>query len=449
MTDDFMVKFNDFGEKYEDLVNEERSADKSFRKEFEGEHLELLLELFHQKVPTKVESAIKQSVLDPELRETNQPINELDPFASADASAEDLTMSAWANAEPPTEDIDPALWQRFISRKQSHMDLEARVKEAGDTHEQMSRHLVSLQAHDRTIMEEMVELEERAKSVQDNRSRFALNTEVMLKTRQGHVEIDEAPVVTDLKDCEMIERGIVEELNTLIQKSGREKVGTLEEIMVSRSAINLLRWTKKKLSLEHKDAVDLTTELQLLRVTKSLQVLIKMGGHDNQKAAELKRLDRKIEFLNHATREKTLGKKLKLMQVKKKIRQQTRENDRLLGTVQDLEAAVRERVQISNIRDGDGGDTRKQADARMKNLVTRRKLVDLAKLQADEIKFLRDQVESLRKRTFASFAVPHIPANPDELRYDQFDKGGSRPKSRPFSKQGSRGGDYDGRAVTR
>lgn len=160
----------------------------------------------------------------------------------------------------------------------------------------------------------------------------------------------------------------------------------------------------------------MTTELQLLRVTKSLQSLIKMGGHDNQKAAELKRLDRKIEFVSHSTREKTLGKKLKLLQVKKKIRLQNRENERLLETVQELEAAVRERVQISTIRDGEQHDERKASDTRMKALVTRRKLVDLAKLQAEEIKFLRDQVESLRKRTFASFAVPQLPTNPDDKR---------------------------------
>lgn len=52
--------------------------------------------------------------------------------------------------------------------------------------------------------------------------------------------------------------------------------------------------------------------------------------------------------------------------------------------------------------------------ARMQSLVTRRKLVDLAKLQSEEIKFLRDQVEQLRRRTFASFAIPQVQTNPDE-----------------------------------
>jgi len=43
--------------------------------------------------------------------------------------------------------------------------------------------------------------------------------------------------------------------------------------------------------------VDTTTELQLTRVTKRLQNLIKMGGHSNKAAAELSRLEREHSFL--------------------------------------------------------------------------------------------------------------------------------------------------------
>ena len=52
----------------------------------------------------------------------------------------------------------------------------------------------------------------------------------------------------------------------------------LKETSGSHMAMHLLKWNKKKLVLEHKDAVDLTTEMQLLRVSKELQALIEMGG---------------------------------------------------------------------------------------------------------------------------------------------------------------------------
>ena len=40
------------------------------------------------------------------------------------------------------------------------------------------------------------------------------------------------------------------------------------------------------------------------------------------------------------------------------------------------------------------------AEKRMKDIITRRKLVDLAKAQAQEIAILRAEVERLRMRTF-------------------------------------------------
>lgn len=66
---------------------------------------------------------------------------------------------------------------------------------------------------------------------------------------------------------------------------------------------------------------------------------------------------------------------------------------RLEETVAQLEAAVREREQIRAIREEEGPEEKEgMRDARMKAVVTRRKLVDLAKLQSEEIKFLRTQV---------------------------------------------------------
>jgi len=51
-------------------------------------------------------------------------------------------------------------------------------------------------------------------------------------------------------------------------------------------------------------------------------------------------------------------------------------------------------------------DSKHSAGKRMRLLIVRRKLIDLAKIQNEEIKILRAEVERLRKRTFASFPRP-------------------------------------------
>ena len=320
------------------------------------------------------------------------------------------------DARDKPESLDGELWEALLQRRAGWIDKEREVRRASYRMHEMALHLAHLHEMATALAAEVRSLTAYRANLLEARSLFALNTEVLLHVQQGCVEIAESPVVSDLAECNMIDRSSVEALNAVIQKAGAEKVDILRDTTVSRTAINLLEWTRAKLALEHADSVDLTTELQLLRVTKSLQSLIKMGGHDNQKAAELKALDRKMEFVAAASRDALLGKKLRLLKVRKKIKQQTRENERLYETVQELEAAVKERMQISSIRDeGRLEETRAGAE-RMKALVTRRKLVDLAKLQSEEIKFLRNEVGQLRQRTFASFAIPNMPQhhNPDE-----------------------------------
>jgi hypothetical protein len=228
---------------------------------------------------------------------------------------EDVRYLELSERERP-ESVDPELWYALLERRQDYIDRERGVRRFNYRLQELALHLKQLQLMGAALHSEWRQLAQYLSNVAEARALFSLNCEVVLRIQQGQVEIDESPVVSDLRQCEMIDRAGVERLNALIQTAGSEKVEILKDTCVSRTAINLLEWTRKKLSLEHADSVDLTTELQLLRVTKSLQSLIEMGGHDNQKAAELKSLDRKIEFVSVANRDALLGKKLKLIKVR-------------------------------------------------------------------------------------------------------------------------------------
>lgn len=129
-------------------------------------------------------------------------------------------------------------------------------------------------------------------------------------------------------------------------RSPPPQVALLKELIRGRAQLNSLQWTKEKLALEHQDAVDLTAELQILRVTRNLQDLIKAGGHDSQHAAEHRKYDRKMAFLKAATGEKLLGKKEVVDKLRSQLRQRKKENDRLEVTVQHLQTSVKERLQV-------------------------------------------------------------------------------------------------------
>jgi len=339
-------------------------------------------------------------------------IESLKPFADRLPEEEEPRYVELEPSERP-ESLHPEIWARFLQKRRYQFDKDLELKRCQAQMVHMQRHYSHLQSMRQALEHEVASVAYQLGHLQVERQKQALNSEIMLKVKQGLVEVQDSPVLEDLKDSEMIERVCVERLNEHIQHLGREKVEILKEMTSSKSAISLLKWSHRKLDLEYKDAVDQTTELQLLRVTKSLQTVIKMGGRDQQKAAEIKKLDRTIDFLAQAQDEQTLEQRSALASLQRRIQATSRENTRLAQTVSQLTVAVQERQQIKDIG-GPSITTDVRNDQKMKQIVTRRKLVDLAKVQSEELAYLRQQVESLRRRTFASFAIPPVVHNPDE-----------------------------------
>ena len=67
---------------------------------------------------------------------------------------------------------------------------------------------------------------------------------------------------------------------------------------------------------------------------------------------------------------------------------------------------VAERQSVQKSRDaarGATGDAHATATAKMKKVVARRQLVDTARAQAEEIDYLRAELDKMRQRTFPSF----------------------------------------------
>jgi hypothetical protein len=54
-------------------------------------------------------------------------------------------------------------------------------------------------------------------------------------------------------------------------------------------------------------------------------------------------------------------------------------------------------------RGGTGGDPISMAATKMKKVVARRHMVDTARAQAEEIDYLRQELDKMRQRTFPSF----------------------------------------------
>jgi len=80
------------------------------------------------------------------------------------------------------------------------------------------------------------------------------------------------------------------------------------------------------------------------------------------------------------------------------IRRKEKENEHLDADLEELALSVAERRNVNEANAAGRSDT--GAERRLQDIVARRKLVDLAKAQAQEVAVLRAEVERLRMRTF-------------------------------------------------
>ena len=194
---------------------------------------------------------------------------------------------------------------------------------------------------------------------------------------------------------------MIAELNAQIRALGGEKVGVLEEIKEFRKEIALLQWENERADREAEDLVELTRELQLLRVTKDLQERINGGGEDNQQA-EAVRLERKLEQIKINHEEKVDEYKRQVGKIHKLVHDKDTEMGSLKAQIEQLEASVLEREAIHSIQTATNDDsadaTQRFADVHMK-----RKLQTLVGMQTQEIELLRDELDRLRRRTFPTF----------------------------------------------
>lgn len=148
-----------------------------------------------------------------------------------------------------------------------------------------------------------------------------------------------------------------------------------------------------------------TKELQLLRVTKNLQSILK-HGEETSSQSEVTALEARLDH-NKMLHEKHLIEKRKHIQkMRSSIEEKRLHNDYLLKQIRELEQTVDNLEQLRN-------QSRNQYDGsrsarRMRNLMTQRKLQDLSLAQQEEIQMLQTELEKMKLRSFPSFTFTEV-----------------------------------------
>jgi WD40 repeat protein len=335
--------------------------------------------------------------------------------AAREAAMQPLDLE---NEMPEGFEVDVAVLSGVQKQRMKKIEVECDIREKLDEVKKLQVRESELTFAANSLSQKVAETEASIAELEERIAFNAINHEVLISIKQGFVEVPQEAVVTDYTDACLINRNIVSERNERIRELGGGKIAVLESIKDFNKKINLMKWETNYLKMMESNMEEKYMDLHMLRVTKDLQSFLKGGANVDRHKVDYEKAEKKMVYIqkNHTL---NLAKIMKAKALKEKeVAQKEAENKRLAAHVAELEKNVAVRASIHRARasGGDGvADPNAAGHARMKAIVTRRKLLDLARAQTDEIEFLRQELDRLRQKTFPSFATRRNPnINPDD-----------------------------------
>ncbi|KAJ3276471.1 Cilia- and flagella-associated protein 43 [Terramyces sp. JEL0728] len=365
-------------EDYDTAIKRDKDIDKSFKKEFHGYdfYYDTLTKLYKRRGPG-IDSLEKES-------------EDLNPFTPFEKEVPQIDMNPVTLTSLDMPDgLGVEIWNKFVEMRDKKINTEQEVYNT-------SRYFKEMQSLVQNVLEESDKIKLETEKVTTDLNQFLeyrfksiYNIESLYAFKQGQVEVPQSPIVTNYTDAVLLHRSVVESLNDQVRHLGQLKVEALTEIKEYRKGIHALEWEIKMHDFQADDLVIRTRDIQLLRVTKEMQEFLRSGDIYKQ-ASEIANLEKIAE---HGQKKKNPRKVLK----------KERENIELSKSIQELCSSVIDRKKIHDVKLTKNASSAQKDSHR--ELFTRRRLVDLAKSQAQDLAILREELERLRLRTYPAFRI--------------------------------------------
>lgn len=312
--------------------------------------------------------------------------------------------------------VDPYIWSVLQELRMARIAKEIEGKRQHTAYTELKRKLDDLAAQEDAIIAQSDALKARREDILQHLQDLSEDLDVVVTLRQGQDEVECGAVVTDYSDARLLPSSIIRKYNLRINELGKEKIGVLSKIKQFRRKMNLVDWEVKHLRLEAWHLEEYYTDSQLFRVTRDLQKVIKDGSDHDQSRARLEKIAVRKDFLKKNGDAKVEKLKKAIERLRTQMEERDYENSKFTGKIDALKSdvTVREQVVSHSKKNAEKGD--RHSD-RMRKVVARRKLVDTAQVQAEEIDYLKQELDKVRQKTFPSFVRAtrnRLVYNPDE-----------------------------------
>ncbi|XP_043110587.1 cilia- and flagella-associated protein 43 [Puntigrus tetrazona] len=390
---------DEFREEYDNTVTEDKLLDKGFRKEFfdvPGHIIDQLYKLYKrrpraQRIKTQTENnQFKEGVL----------------LGTAPSDGLSLMMKAMEELDAPEnmpEGLDPFVWERFCLARRVKVESEQKVKLKALTLAEMHAFLQRRTDEDEKAQLEIKNLIDELNSICEEKMRFRLDSMVQIVLQQGQVEVEAGDFIADYTNALLIHRKVIEDLNSTIRALGDQKITSMVECKDFRKGIIQQEWDHRRMRMQLEDLSNKARDIQTLRITQEIQDHLNETGNDNRASKQLATLETTFDLQKTTHRKKVEACKKQIKHLDRQGVQMQEKNAALDLKVADMEITVGEQRNIYEaVAMGEKQET--EAEKNYQDIILRKKLLNIAGAQSEEILILRAEVERLRKKNFPSLS---------------------------------------------
>uniref|UniRef100_A0A8C5LP26 Cilia- and flagella-associated protein 43 n=1 Tax=Jaculus jaculus TaxID=51337 RepID=A0A8C5LP26_JACJA len=385
-------------EQHDNLLAEDKILDRSFRKEFSeipSHQVDVLYKLFKrrprfhkQKTPTDVGNMV------PFGDHTGAGKLNKDNFAQLMKGMDDLD-----NINNMPDGLDPNVWEHFCTTRRAKVENEYKVKQKSASLLEMTAFLRKRVDDDETVQHEIERVFHELLRLQEEKARFQINLTIQILLKQGQVELENFQLILEYSDAILINKNIIEDLNSIIRTQGQKKVASMMESKEVHKGIYQIEWEHKKMEMEMEDLNQKAWDIQMLFFSRDRQKFLNEPNYESLITLEIGIMEQTIAVLDKTHKKNVENCKKLLKKLGKFSSQKDAANYSLSCNLREELVAVSERKDICNSI-GSKLTCEKIAKNRYENTMQQQKLTNISKQQAEQISILQAEVERLRMKAF-------------------------------------------------
>lgn len=222
---------------------------------------------------------------------------------------------------------------------------------------------------------------------------------IQILLKQGQVELENFQLLLEYSDAILINKNIIEDLNSVIRTQGQKKIASMMESKDVHKGIFQIEWDHKKMEMEMEDLNQKAWDIQMLFFSRERQKYLTEPNYETMIAIQIGIMEQTIAVLDKTHKKNVENCKKLLKKLGRFSNQKDIANYTLSCNLREELVAVSERKDICNAL-GSTLTCEKIAKERYENMMQQQKLINISKKQAEQISILQAEVERLRMKTF-------------------------------------------------